>query len=425
MENELEFIKLMEVIIVNKLFNLNIISMIKKIKKTIKNFKHNEIEKILDNFIINSKLTIPLFFILLFIIFELTFNLWDFISNFLDIFFNYCFNLTWINNTFVKAVYWWIIWVFIYIPNVFILYFFLYLLKDSGLLPRISYVFDKLLRKIWLSWNWFLPMFMGFGCTVPAIMAAKNIKNIKEKILTIMMLPFISCSAKLPIFVLIISAFIPAYLQSLVLISLYFLWILLWIISTYILRKIINYKPKIINLKLPHYKIPNFKNIFYKILLVLKEFLIKISVFIIPFSVILTLLFSYPTWKIENTYWAKIWKTIWIIFKPLWFNDKMSISVISWLVWKEVIVSTLWSLYYLDNTSNNDRLIEKIKKDTSINYKNIISYLLFILLYTPCLWAVFTARATLWNKLWFMFFIYPAIFAWIVSFIVFNILTFI
>ncbi len=400
--------------------------MINKIKDRLKCDSYTIFEKKLDKFITKSKLTILLFFVLLFIIFEITFSFGNFIANFLDIFFNWLYELTWIQNDFVNAIYWWIIWVLIYIPNVFILYFFLYLFEDSGLLPRISYVFDKFLRKIGLSGTWFLSMFMWFGCTVPAIMSTKAIKNKKEKILTIMMLPFISCSAKLPVFVLLISAFVPAYMQSFTLIWLYFLGIIFGLVSNYILRKFLRHKSEKFVINLPHYKIPNLKNILYKILLVLKEFLVKISVFVIPFSIILTLAFSYPSnQKIENTYWAKIGQTIWVVFEPLWFNDKMSISVISGLVGKEIIVSTLWSLYYLDDTSDTNRLVKKIQNDKTINYKNAISFLLFILLYTACMWAVFTAKAELWNKWWVIFFAYPIIFAWIVSFIVYQSLNFI
>jgi len=395
--------------------------MINKLKEKLKIWEYSQFEKTLDRFITKSKLTIPLFFILLFIVFEITFTFWNFVANFLDIFFNYLYNLTWIKNTFISAIYWWIIGVFIYLPNVFILYFFLYLFEDSWVLSRISFVFDKFLRKIWLSWNWFLSMFMWFGCTVPAIMSTRSIMNQKEKILTIMMLPFISCSAKLPVFVLIISAFIPWYLQSIVLISLYFIWIIFWLLSNYLLRLFLKHKNDKFLINLPHYRIPKLKSILFKILLVLKEFLIKISIFIIPFSILLTLAFSYPNWnKIEDTYWTKIWQTIWVIFEPLWFNDKMSISVLSGLVWKEIIVSTLWSLYYLDDNTDEDRLVKKIQNDESINYKNAMSFLLFILLYTACMWSVFTARAELWNKWWAIFFAYPIVFAWIMSFILYS-----
>jgi ferrous iron transport protein B len=236
-----------------------------------------------------------------------------------------------------------------------------------------------------------------------------------------MMLPFISCSAKLPVFVLLISAFIPAYLQWLSLILIYIFWILMWILSNFILSKFLKYTKNNFKFNLPKYKIPDLKFILKKIYEVLKDFLTKITVFILPFSIILTLLFTFPNEdKIEETYWAKIWQTIWIIFEPIWFNEKMSISVISGLVGKEIIVSTLWSLYYLDNSDDTNRLVKKIQNDETINFATAMSYLIFILLYTACMWAVFTARIELWNKWWAVFFVYPIIFAWIISFIVYN-----
>ncbi len=397
--------------------------MINNLKNKLKCDSYTIFEKRLDNFITKSKLTIPIFFILLFFVFEMTFTVWNFFANLIDLFWNYLLNLSGVQNKFFIATFGWIMWILIYIPNVFILYFFLYLLQDSGLLPRISFVFDKYLKKIWLSGEWFLSIFLWFGCTVPAILSTKHIHNRSERILTIMMLPFISCSAKLPVFVLLISAFIPSYLQAFSLILIYIFWILMWIISNYILQKFLVHKKNNFKINLPHYRIPNIKFILFKIYEVLKDFLTKITVFILPFSIILTLLFSYPNSNdINKTYWAKIWQAIWVVFKPLWFNDKMSISVISGLVWKEVIVSTLWSLYYLNDSSDNSRLVKKIRDDKSINFSNAISFLVFILLYTACMGAVFTARAEIWNKWWFIFFVYPIIFAWIISFVVYNIL---
>ena len=396
--------------------------MIKKIKSKIECDTYNVFEKKLDKFITRSKLTIPLFFILLFIIFEITFSFWNLIANLIDSWANYLFSLTWIENKFINAIFWWILWILVYIPNVFILYFFLYLLQDSWILPRVSYVFDRYLKRLWLSWEWFLSMFLWFWCTVPAILSTKVIKDKNERILTVMFLPFISCSAKLPVFVLLISAFIPSYLQSITLILVYILWIIFWIISNFFLSRFLKHKTYKLKINLPKYKIPDFKKIFYKIYEVLKDFLVKISFFILPFSIVLTLAFSYPNSNdIKDTYWAKIWQEIGILFKPLWFNDKMSISIISWLVWKEVIVSTLWSLYYLDDTSNTTRLVKKIQDDKTINIANAISFLIFILLYTPCMGSIFTTKIELWNKWAFIFFIYPIIFAWIISFIFYNI----
>ena len=384
------------------------------------NKEYTELTKKIDKFITKSKFVMPLFFLLLFLIFETTFSLGNLIADYLDLLFNYLYWLTGINNIFINAIFWGFLGLVVYFPNIIILYFFLFLLKDSDLLPRISYVFDKSLKKIWLSWNWFLSLFMWFGCTVPAILATNTIKSKKERILTIMMLPFISCSAKLPVFVLFISVFVPYNLQSYALMWIYILWILLWILSTFILWRIIKHKKQKLVINLPNYSLPKFWVIIREVYEMLKDFFVKIWVFVIPFSIILSLAFIYPQWeKIENTYGGKIWSYVQVVFEPLWFNKEMSISVISWIVAKEITVSTLWSLYYIEDW-DTDWLIQKVRNDKSVTFLSAISFLVFILLYTPCIWSVFAARRELWNKWWVIFFFYPFIFAWIISFIIYN-----
>ncbi len=389
----------------------------------LKNIKDNYIEKKLDIFITKSKWSIPVFLIVLFIIFELTFTFWNLIANVIDISLNYLYNLIWIENIFFHSIFGWIVWVLVYIPNVVILYFFLFLLQDSWILPRVSYVFDKYLKKVWLSGKGFLSMFLWFGCTVPAILSTDIIKNKKERILTIMTLPFISCSAKIPVFVLLISAFIPDYLQSISMIWIYLFGIFIWLVSNYILLQFLGHKQETLLAHLPQYRIPDIKQTFIKIYKILLWFIIKISKFVIPFSIMITLAFSYPNSDdINKTYWAKIWQSLQTVFTPLWFNDEMSISLIAGLAWKEIIVSTLGSLYYLWDTTNDSRLIHKIQQDSSIDFASAMSYLVFILLYTSCMWAVFTARSELWNYWGVVFFFYPIIIAWIMSFGVYNIL---
>jgi ferrous iron transport protein B len=200
----------------------------------------------------------------------------------------------------------------------------------------------------------------------------------------------------------------------------YILGVLLWILSTFILWKIIkNQKQKLV-INLPNYSFPKFKKIIKEVYEMLKEFFVKIWVYVIPFSIILSLAFIYPSWeKIENTYWWKIGNYVQVIFEPLWFNKEMSISAISGLVAKEITVSTLWSLYYIQDW-DTDWLIQKVKNDKSVNVFSAISFLIFILLYTPCIWSIFAAKRELWNKWWIIFFFYPLIFAWIISFIVYN-----
>jgi ferrous iron transport protein B len=166
----------------------------------------------------------------------------------------------------------------------------------------------------------------------------------------------------------------------------YILGVLLGILSTFILWKIIkNQKQKLV-INLPNYSFPKFRKIIKEVYEMLKEFFVKIWVYVIPFSIILSLAFIYPSWeKIENTYWWKVGNYIQVIFEPLWFNREMSISAISGLVAKEITVSTLGSLYYIQDW-DTDWLIQKVKNDKSVNIFSAISFLIFILLYTPCIW---------------------------------------
>ncbi len=394
--------------------------MIDKFKDKLSSKKYGKSIKMVDKFITRSKLVLPIFVLLLFLIFEFTFTFWNMIADFLDNFLNYLYWLMWINNVFLDSIFGGLLWLVVFSPNIIILYFFLFLLDESYILPRISYVFDRYLKRVWLSWNWFLSLFMWFWCTIPAILSTKSIENKKERILTVMMLPFISCSAKLPVFVLFVSIFIPKSFQSIVLILIYLFWIILWIISTLILSKIIKNKRQELTINLPNYNIPNIWTVFKKVIFMLKDFFIKIWIYIIPISIILTLAFSYPNSNdIKNTYWWKFGSYIQTIFEPIGFNEEMSISVVSWFMAKEITVSTLGSIYYIKD-SDTDWLINKIKADKSISIFSAISFIIFVLLYTPCVSAIVTARRELWNLWGTVFFVYPLIFAWLISFIFYQ-----
>jgi len=378
--------------------------------------------KKIDLFITKPLFSIPLFFVILFLIFQTTFTIWWYISDFLDIYLNKFYNLFDIKNTLINSVFWWILGVIIFVPNIFILYIFLFLLNDSWILPRISFVFDKLLKKLWLSSKSLLSISLWFWCTVGAILSTKNITNIREKIITIFILPFISCSAKIPVFTLFISMFIPKELQSLTFFLLIIFWLVIWLISTYFMNLFVKKSNNDLLVSIPRYKLPSIKQILIKIYIILKEFLFKIWILVLPISIILSLAFTYPkNVDINETYWAKIWSYINWIFEPIGFNQEMSLSVIWWLAWKEITVSTISSLYYIKD-DNYESLKTKLLSDDSITFASIVSFLVFILLYTPCILAVVTAKNELWYKLWFLFFIYPIIVAWLISYIIYNIL---
>jgi len=394
---------------------------VKPIKKEEILNKKPIVQKI-NSFILESNFSLILFLIILFWIFEITFLLWGFIANYLDSLWTYLLNILDIQNMFLLTVWWAIFWLLIYLPNVIILYIFLYYLDDSWILWAFSKKFDRYLAKIWISWKWFLSMFLWFGCTVPAILSTSMIENKKERIIVTMALPFISCSAKLPVFVLIISAFISSKYQSLALFSLYLFWILLAVLTSFLFSKILKHDTCSIKKELVIYKIPSFRNIMYKIYCVIKDFIFKIAIFVIPLSIVLTLAFSYPKWDVKNTYWAKVGEYVYQVFKPLWFNKEMSMSILPGLIWKEIVVSTLASLYYINDSEDSNKLIDKIKNDETITFAGAMAFLVFILVYTSCVGSIITAFRQVGKKWGLIFMFYPIVLAYILSFVVYNIL---
>jgi ferrous iron transport protein B len=219
--------------------------------------------------------------------------------------------------------------------------------------------------------------------------------------------------------VLLISLFVPETFQSLALLWLYLIAIIFSIISLKIVSTILHYKP-CIKTRLLTYQIPSIKQIFVKILEVLKEFIFKIWIFVIPITIWLTLLFKLPNWDIQTSYWKQIWEKIAVIFQPLWFTEKMSISLISGLIWKELIVSTLSNLYAIENPHNTSLIKEHLQKDPSINFKNTISFLIFVLLYTTCIGSIITASRQLGWKFGLLFAITPFVIAYLISLIIYQ-----
>lgn len=374
-------------------------------------------EKI-NNFIFHNKFSGIVFFLMIILIFEFTFKIWWLIADYIDQIGGLIISNLHSYNIFLTSTISAIFGLLMYLPNIIILYFFLYLLNDSGILTAYSVKFDKFLNKLWISWHWFLSMSLGFGCTVPAILSTKNLPT-KEKIIVIMSLPFIPCSAKLPIFVLLISLFVTKSFQSLALLGVYLLSIIFSIISLKIVSSILHYKP-CIKTRLVTYKIPSIKQIFVKILEVLKEFIFKIWIFVIPITIGLTLLFKLPNWDIQTSYWKQIWEKISVIFQPLGFNEKMSISIFPGIIWKELIVSTLSNLYAIENPHNTSLIKEHLQQDSNINFKNTISFLIFILLYTTCIGSIITAFRQLGWKFGLLFAIIPSIVAYLVSLIIYQ-----
>jgi ferrous iron transport protein B len=362
--------------------------------------------------------------------------------------------------------------VIVFLPNILILFFFISLMEDTGYMARAAFIMDKLMHKIGLHGKSFIPLIMGFGCNVPAVMATRTLENKKDRILTMIITPFMSCSARLTVYVLLISAFFPKN-QGLVLFSIYIIGILLAIIVALILKKIVFSKDDVpFVMELPPYRIPTLKSSLVHVWMKGVQYLRKMGSVILLASILIWALVYFPrdvkystdyvaqaktinnnlnltkneksllTHQLEvkktaehqeKSYIGKLGHAIEPIIAPLGYDWKMGVSIITGLAAKEIIVSTMGILYQAENDpavsdkSLKDKIIEQRHTSGPLIgqkvYSPLVAYgfMLFILIYFPCL-AVIAAIRKEANWKWAVFtLIYTTFMAWLIAFAVYQI----
>lgn len=363
--------------------------------------------------------------------------------------------------------------VIIFLPNILILFFFISLMEDTGYMSRASFIMDKLMHKIGLHGKSFIPLIMGFGCNVPAIMATRTLENRKDRILTMIITPFMSCSARLPVYVLLISAIFPKN-QGIVLFSIYFTGILLAIITALIMKRVAFAKKDVpFVMELPPYRIPTMRNTLMHMWHKGREYLKKMGNVILIASIIIWALGYYPRHvEYETDYDLKIKQTeqqeslsyhdkamqvkqfelareserqeksyigmmghaVEPILSPLGFDWKMGVSILTGLAAKEIVVSTMAVLYQsgsegVDATQETlkHKLIEQKHNTGVLKGQQVftplvsIAFMLFILIYFPCV-AVIAAIRKEANWGWAIFtMVYTTGLAWLVAFVVYQV----
>ena len=313
-----------------------------------------------------------------------------------------------------------------FVPIIITLFFFLSLLEDSGYMARVAYVMDKPLRKIGLSGRSFVPMLMGFGCTVPAIMATRTLASERDKKMTILLTPFMSCSAKLPIYALFTAAFFPKY-QALVMIGLYTTGIILGVLTGFIMGKIIfKGAPIPFVMELPNYRFPSTRSVLLLIWDKAKDFIQRAFTIIFLTTIIIWFLQSFDmrlNYVTDGTtsMLAALGQLISGIFRPIGFSDwRVSTALITGFTAKEAVISTLAVL--------TGATIAELRSTlhTLFSPLSALSFLVFTLLYTPCIAAIATAKRELGSLKGVIFIIlYQTCFAWLAAFCVYRIGTFI
>ncbi len=307
-----------------------------------------------------------------------------------------------------------------FLPTIVVLFFFLSMLEDSGYMARVAFVMDKALRKIGLSGRSFVPMIIGFGRSVPAIMASRTLPSDRDRKMTIMLTPFMSCSAKLPIYTIFVSLFFAPVFRPLAMIGLYVFGMVMGVVVGLILKKTAFHgEPVPFVMELPNYRMPGLKSVGMLIWDKAKDFITKAFTVIFTASVIIWFLQTFDTRfnvvaDSADSMLALIGQTLSPIFKPLGFGDwRAATALITGFSAKEAVISTLTVLVGGNMTAIGDMF----------TFNAAVAFLVFTLLYTPCVASIAAVKRELKSGKWALIIAFgQTAFAWVISFIVYQLL---
>ena len=395
---------------------------------TFKGTVRERVTRKIDKIVLNRVLAIPIFLAVMFVMFQIVFLLGNPIQQLLAAFFSWLGGLAaipladaplWVNSLVVNGIIGGVGTVVSFLPNIVLVFLLLAVLENSGYLSRVAVIMDAVMRKIGLHGKSFIPMILGFGCSVPAVMATRTLENPQAKKLTMLLTPFMSCSARLPVYTLFIGVFFTAN-QGLILFLLYLIGILLALFVGFLLRKTVlkeDTEPFII--EMPAYHAPRVRDTLMSMWDSVKEFLTHAGVIIFPAVLVVWLLGSLPfgvEYASMDSFLGAIGTAIAPFFEPLGFGiPEIAVSIVMGLVSKEVVVGSLGSIYGVGDAGISTVL------PTIFTPLSAFSFMLFILLYIPCLASLLTIRkeANSWMFMFGVAVMYVTI-AWIVSFIVFQ-----
>ena len=399
--------------------------------------KSETLSERIDSIITHRWLSYPIFLTLLYLIFEATFTIGEYpmlwlswlverIADFVSM------NLPQgvLHDMIVDGVIGGVGSVIVFLPNILLLYLFISLLEDTGYMARAAFITDKLMHRIGLHGKSLIPMVMAFGCNVPSIMATRMIENPKSRLITMLITPFMSCSARLPIYVLLIGAFFP-HRGSIVLLLLYALGVIVALLSAKLFSKYFHVGEDLpFVMELPPYRIPILHSVLRHTWEKGRQYLQKMAGLILAFSIVIWSLgyFHIPSTNAEQaseseprrTYLECIGQTVSPIFSPMHFDWQLTVGILSGVGAKELVVSTLGVLYaddYTDeNPENTSRLQNVLRNNISI--PSATAYMVFLLLYLPCIATIVAIRSESRSWKWAAFSaVYSTILAYTLSLI--------
>ena len=398
-----------------------------------------QLTHVLDSLITNKYVGFPIFFLFLYIMFEVTFTLGQYPMDWIEAGVNALGGLVKstmpdgpLKDMIADGAIAGVGAVIVFLPQILILYFFISFMEDSGYMARAAFIMDKLMHKMGLHGKSFIPLIMGFGCNVPAVMATRTIENRRNRLITILVLPLMSCSARLPIYIMIIGTFFAVEYQSVIMISLYAIGIILAVLMSRIFSKwMIKGDDTPFVMELPPYRFPTAKAIARHTWEKGKQYLKKMGGIILVASVIVWALGYFPhddglsnQAQKEQSYIGRIGKAIEPVFRPQGFDWKLDVSLVAGIGAKEIVASTMGVLYADDETVADDTadnsgkygvLRQKMEAD-GMTPLIAFSYLLFVLIYFPCIATIAAIKGETGSWKWAAFAAgYTTLLAWIVS----------
>ncbi len=398
----------------------------------------------LDKILTNRWLGFPILIFFLLLMFEITFDLGGLLQDWIEIGINKLSAFTrstlqdgMLTDLLVDGVIQGAGAVLVFVPQILILFFFIAILEDTGYMARAAFIMDRVMHRMGLHGKSFIPYIVGLGCTVPAVLSARTLENPRDRILTIITLPFVSCSARLPVYLVLIAAFFPHH-QAFILLSIYLIGLVFAIITSLIVGEI---KMKKENnpfvMELPPYRIPTLRNATIHMWDKAKEWLKRVSTIVLLASIIIWALGYFPRHnelsekeQLEASYLGKIGHIIEPVFKPMGLEWRAGVSLIAGCAAKEVIASSMAVLYGVDDINpeeNNEPLAQKLRSLKDSNGNSVYSafsafaMMLFVLLYFPCVSTLATIKSEIGaGWMWFTL-LYSTILAWVAATVFYQI----
>ncbi|NQT35489.1 ferrous iron transport protein B [bacterium] len=376
----------------------------------------------IDRVLINRFWGLPIFILLLLMLFEVTFTVGVYPMEWIDAVISWLADLAknnlpagFINGFVADGIISGAGFILVFLPNIVILLMGIHLLEDSGYMARAAFIMDRVMRLMGLHGRAFIPLLMGFGCSVPAIMASRTLENRRDRILTILVTPLMSCSARLPIYVMVAAAFFPRH-GGFLIFSLYFLGSLTAILVGQLFGKtVLRGQTTPFVMELPPYRWPTGKTSWFIFKRIIKLYLRRIGVVVLPFTIVIWFISNYPQTEMSSnipsvetqsveysrqreTYLTMAGKYIEPVMRPLGFTVPMDVALISGLVAKEVVVATLGVSLTGEESPGEETLVRKLQNHIP-SRAVALAFLVFVLLYTPCLMTIITIHRE--TKGWF------------------------